>query len=85
MVPITIVPQKVDGHIDWLSWKTLLETLNIELDLKEKSFCKYIQASNLPSPSLFDDLNWGITVNGVPITEDIEEVLTDHIHTQALF
>ena len=55
------------------------------MDLKAKSLCKYIQATNLPSPSLFDDPNWVITINGVPITEDIEEALTDHIHSQALF
>lgn len=52
-LPITIIPMKVKGHTDRLQReKTLLERLNIEMDLKAKAFCKYIQQTNLPPPML---------------------------------
>lgn len=47
-LPIQIIPRKVTGHTDRLGRKkTLLKILNIEMDTKAKSFCRYIADHSL--------------------------------------
>ena len=80
-LPIVIIPTKVEGHTENLSRKkTLLETLNVEMDGKAKAFCRYIYSTNLPAPSLYNDPNWGISINGIHLTESLDKALAAHIH-----
>ena len=85
-LPILIVPTKVTGHTDRLGRaKTLLERLNIEMDQKAKSFCRYAYAKNVPPPSLANDPNWGMIIDDQHITENLDLAIAEHIHGQSLF
>ena len=85
-LPITVTPTKVEGHTDRLGRnKTLLEQLNIEMDSKAKSFCRYMNEMQISQPILHDNPNWSLSIDGIPATERLDEVIKDHIHTQSLF
>ena len=55
------------------------------MDGKAKAFCRYIYSTNLPPPSLYNDPNWGISINGIHLTESLDKALAAHIHKEALF